>query len=296
MTNEKLKGIAITILGAGFWGFSGCFGQYLFSEKNLNATWLVTVRLIIAGFSLVLMGVAFKRKKMLDVFKDRSDLISLVRFSFCGMLLCQLSFFLAIEHSNAGTATVLQSLSSIIILIYICIKQVRLPRKIEVFALIFVFIGAFLLATGGNINTMSLSTKGLVYGLLSAFGAVLYSLLSIDLIKKYGIYVTVGFGMLIAGIFLMFITKPWAYNIIFDKGTIIGLGGVIVLGTIIAYSCFLKGVSMIGPFAGSIIGNIEPVVAIIVSVVFLGSVFTSIELIGMIMILATVVALTLYNK
>lgn len=295
MDREKVKGIFITVIGAACWGISGCFGQYLFTEKNIDAAWLVTVRLIIAGLILIIIGFISDRKKMMIIFKDKRDFKSLLYFSFFGMLLCQLAYFLAIEYSNVGTATVLQALSSIIILFYICFKESRMPKRIELFVLFLAIIGVFLLATGGNITTMSLSFLALFFGLLAAIGGVTYNILSINIMRKYGVYVTVGFGMLFAGLFLMFITKPWSYNIIFDTGTVIGLVGVIIIGTVIAFSFFLKGVSIVGSFMGGLLGNVEPIMALIISVLFLGVLFSFIEFIGVIFILSTVLILS-FNR
>lgn len=296
MKSEKIKGIIVTIFGAVCWGISGCFGQYLFTEKNMEATWLVTIRLIIAGFILVGIGTATKGKTMLDIFKDKKDIKSLVIFSIFGMLACQLPYFLAVQHSNAGTATVLQALNAVLILIYVCIKELRKPSKIESFALLLAFCGTFLLTTGGDIHTMNLSVLALVFGLMSAFGAMAYSVLSIRIMKKYGVYVTVGYGMLIAGFCLLPITQPWEYNIVFDTGTFLGIAGVVVIGTVVAFSFYLKGISMIGPFMGGVFGNVEPVTAILVSVLFLGSSFTIVELIGFVVILSTVLLLSIYYK
>ncbi len=296
MNSEKTKGILITTTGAVCWGLSGCMGQYLFTQEDISAVWLVSIRLLIAGSILALIGFATKKKDMLLIFKDKKDIKALIYFSFCGLLLSQLSYFLAIEHSNAGTATALQSLCTIFILIYICIKQLRLPRKVELFALVIALLGAFLLTTGGNIENLKLSFLGLAFGLSAAIGAVFYSLISIDLMKKYGVYVVVGFGMLIAGFFLLFFVKPWTYDVTLDKGTILGVAGVIIFGTLMSYSFFLKGISIIGSFMGSLIGNLEPVTAIVVSVVFLGSVFTGVEILGIVLILLSVVILAIDHK
>ena len=43
--------------------------------------------------------------------KEKADLLRLLIFAFCGISLCQFTYFMAIEASNAGTATVLQYLS-----------------------------------------------------------------------------------------------------------------------------------------------------------------------------------------
>lgn len=294
--NQKTKGILITIIGAICWGISGCFGQFLFSEKGMTALWLVTVRLICSGLILIITGLIFNKRKMFDVFKSKSDIKSLLYFSFFGMLTAQLTYFLTIEYSNAGTATVLQSISSTLILLYICFKEFRFPTKIETFVLTIATFGTFILTTGGNISTMNISSLALTFGLLSAIAAMLYNLLSLDLIKKYGVYSIVGFSMALSGVFLMIFTKPWNTNINFDKQTIIGLLGVIIIGTVIAYSLFLKGISMIGPFMGSLIGNLEPVTAIAVSLLFLGSVFSVMEFVGIVLILSSVVIISVYSK
>ncbi|WMI80744.1 EamA family transporter [Anaerotignum sp. MB30-C6] len=295
MGGKNKAGILVTLSGAICWGFSGCFGQYLFVEKGISAEWLVSIRLISAGALLVAMGFILKKGKMLDVFKDKADMKQLLVFSILGMLLVQYTYFAAIEHSNAGTATVLQSLNPLVILAVVCVKEIRFPSKLELGAIIAALIGTFLLSTHGDIHTMSLTGRALFLGLSSAVCAALYNLLSGRLMKKYGVYVVVGFGMLIAGIVMVVVAPPWKYEIIWDKQTIWAVLGVVVIGTAVAFSLYLKGVSMVGPFMGSLLTSVEPVTAIVVSILFLGSAFHPIELVGFILVLGTVFILSFYS-
>ena len=46
--------------------------------------------------------------------------------------------------------------------------------------------GTYLIATKGSISRMVISTPGLFWGIVSAFGVVSYTLLSQNLIKKFG--------------------------------------------------------------------------------------------------------------
>ncbi|WP_313529607.1 EamA family transporter [Anaerotignum sp.] len=295
MEGKKKAGILITLSGGICWGISGCFGQYLFVEKGITAEWLVTIRLIYAGILLIAMGLILQKNKMWDVFKDKADRKQLLIFSILGMLLCQYTYFAAIEHSNAGTATVLQSLNPLVILAVVCVKEIRYPSKLEVGAIISALLGTFLLSTHGDIHNMSLTGMALFLGLSSAVCAALYNLLSGGLMKKYGVYVVVGFGMLIAGIVMTVIVRPWKYDILWDGQTIWAVLGVVVIGTAVAFSLYLKGVSMVGPFMGSLLGSIEPVTAIVVSLLFLGSAFHPIELVGFILVLGTVYVLSFYS-
>ena len=295
MEGKSKAGILITLSGAICWGISGCFGQYLFVEKGITAEWLVSIRLVLAGILLILMGLVLQRGKMWDIFKDKADRKQLLLFSILGMLFCQYTYFAAIQHSNAGTATVLQSLNPLVILAVVCVKEIRFPRKLEVGAIFTALLGTFLLSTHGNIHSMSLSRVALFLGLSSAVWAALYNLLSGRIMKKYGVYVVVGFGMLIAGIIMTIIARPWNYIILWDMQTIWAVLGVVVIGTAVAFSLYLKGVSMVGPFMGSLLTGIEPVTSVVVSILFLGSDFHPTELVGFILILSTVFALSYFS-
>ena len=197
------------------------------------------------------------------------------------------------QYSNAGTATVLQALAPTVILAFVCIRNLKLPRGFELAAVISAVLGVFLLSTHGNIHNMMLTKQALFFGLASAVGAASYNLLAADLLRGYGVYVVVGFGMFFGGLVLCAIVRPWEHMIPLDGETLLALFGVIVIGTAIAFSLYLKGVSIVGAFMGSLLGTIEPVTAIVVSALFLGSKFQWIDLLGFVLILGTVLLLSL---
>ena len=293
---NRAAGIGITLCGGMCWGLSGCFGQYLFQEKGITAEWLVTMRLFCAGLLLILLGLLLTKRKMGDVWKNPVDKKHLLIFSIGGMLTCQYTYFAAIQYSNAGTATVLQSLNPLIILAIVCMKGKRLPRKFETAAIFCALLGVFLLSTHGDIHSMTITALALIFGLGAAASAAAYNLLSGDLLRKYGVYSIVGYAMFIAGIVMLLVVRPWTYDVAFDQGTVLALSGVIIIGTAVAFSLYLKGVSIVGPFMGSLLGMIEPIVAVIVSLAFLGAKFHIMDFIGFVLILGTVVALSLPKK
>jgi len=157
-------------------------------------------------------------------------------------------------------------------------------------------LGVFLLSTHGDIHSMSITALALIFGLGAAASAAAYNLLSGDLLRKYGVYSVVGYAMFIAGIVMLIVVRPWTYAIVFDKGTILATAGVVIVGTAVAFSLYLKGVSIVGPFMGSLLGMIEPIVAVIVSLAFLGADFHIMDFVGFVLILGTVVALSVPKK
>lgn len=64
-------------------------------------------------------------------------------FSVFGMAGCQLSYYTAVELSNAGTATVLQYTAPVMILAFEAVKDRRRPDNFEIAALIFALVGTF---------------------------------------------------------------------------------------------------------------------------------------------------------
>ena len=292
----RAAGIRYTLLGGICWGLSGCFGQFLFEEKGVTADWLVTLRLTAAGLLLICIGLFYQRKQMKAIWKDRKDRKQLVLFSLGGMLFCQYTYFVAVEASNAGTATVLQSLAPLVILCIVCLYRKRLPAKKEAAGVFCALLGVFLLSTHGDPHSMNLSGRALFFGLGAAVSAAAYNVLSGDLLRKYGVHAIVGYAMLLAGIVLSLFVRPWRYAVVWDGEILMASLGVIIVGTALAFSLYLKGVSIVGPLLGSVLGQMEPVTAILVSVLFLGQKFAWMDFAGFVLILGTVAALSLQKK
>ena len=123
----------------------------------------------------------------------------------------------------------------------------------------------------------------------------MYTILPAKLIERYGTFYAVGWGMLLAGIFLIPVAKLWIVSGTWDLQTVLGFGFVVICGTVIAFGAFLYGITLVGPLVGSVLGLIEPVVAALASVVLLKQVFTIADIIGIVAILAGVTILSVYN-
>ena len=114
---EALRGACIAVIGGIFWGLAGVFGQYLFAYKGLNARWLVSVRLVLAGLLLLTTVYLKQGREMWKIWKDKKDVFWLILFAIFGMAGCQLTYYSSVELSNAGTATVLQYTAPAIIML-----------------------------------------------------------------------------------------------------------------------------------------------------------------------------------
>ena len=296
MKKNDNTGMLSTFVGGTLWGINGVMGNYLFLNKNVTTPWLIPYRLILAGF--LLLGYLYYKKgtKIFDVLKNPKDLFQIVLFGFIGMLGTQYTYFSAIQFSNAAIATVLTYFGPTLVLIYMCLREKRKPLKYEIVSICLSSFGVFLLATHGDITSLQISFKALVWGILSALSVVFYTVQPESLLKKYGASIVVDWGMMIGGIFIAFVTKPWNINVTFDFITFLVLMLIIVFGTIIAFILYLTGVNIIGPTKASIIACIEPVAATICAILFLGVTFDFLDVIGFLCIISTIFIVAYFDK
>ncbi|SHJ00687.1 Permease of the drug/metabolite transporter (DMT) superfamily [Parasporobacterium paucivorans DSM 15970] len=292
INNKNLSGTASALAGGICWGFSGTCGQYLFSEKGVDSDWLSAVRMLSAG--IILLGFAFfrQRQSLAGIIKDKKDRKQLLLFGVFGLMICQYTYLTAISHSNAGTATVLQYTGLVILMIVTCVKFRRRPESLEAVALVLAVTGIFLLATQGNPGKLHISGQALSWGMFSAVGLVLYSILPIRLISRWGSMVVTGYGMLAGGIVLSAIVRPWEYVFQPDAVTIIAMAAIILIGTVAAFTLYLKGVSEIGPVKAGMLGSAEPVSAAVFAAIWMHTRFTAADITAFVLIIATVFLLT----
>ena len=280
------KGILLTLTGGTLWGFSGTCGQFLMQEKGLISDWLVPLRLLTAGSLLLLICFLKEGGRIFDIW--RKDKAGILIFGILGMSMCQYTYFTAIGASNAGTATVLQYTGPVLILIYLSLRHKRMPRPIELLAIFLAVLGTFFLATHGNPGAMVLSGKALFWGLLSAVALAVYTVQPGELLEKYGSAVVTAWGMLVGGGMLCGIFRPWRIPAAVDGQVMLGMAAVVILGTVLAFSCYMEGIRCVGPKKGSLYASIEPVSATIFFVMWMKEAFGFMDLAGFACILSTI--------
>jgi len=290
--SNSLKGTLLTVVAGIAWGLSGTSGQYLMAY-GISALVLTNLRLLIAGGILMVLAYATAKDKMLAFLKDRKSLLSLLIFALIGLFLNQFAYLTAIQETNAGTATVLQYVCPVGILIYSCIKEKVAPTLGEIVSIILAIGGTFLIATDGQLDQLSITPSGLFWGLFSALTYALYIILPIALIKKWGSSLVIGVGMVIAGLLALPFTGVLEANIPTSLDFLLAFAGIILIGTVFAYTAFLKGASLIGPVKSSLLASIEPISAVFFAFLIMNEQFYPIDFLGMAMILFAVTLISL---
>lgn len=204
------------------------------------------------------------------------------------MLLVQISYLSAIKWTNSGTATVLQSLNLLFVLVWVCAHERRWPRRAETVGVILAFVGTVLIATGGRLTTLRLPLPGLLWGLCDAFGTAAMAIMPQKMIARWGNFIVNGLAFIISGLILLPFVRPWESVPAFDARGWAMIVYTIVGGTFGAYWLYMAGVMRIGSMRATMLGTSEPVMATVTSVLWLGQVFSSTDLLGFVLILTMV--------
>ncbi|GAX04937.1 drug/metabolite transporter permease [Secundilactobacillus pentosiphilus] len=283
---NKYKGLIFAITGTTLWGISGVVAQYLFSRQPVEPGWLVGVRLAVSGVLLIIWGAFSNFHELIAIWQDRRDWLLLLVFALFGMISSQFSYFMAIKYGNAPTATILQFLGPVFIVIILALRYWRLPRQIDVISMLIALFGTYLLVTKGRFDSLQLAPTAVFWGLVAAMSQALYTLIPIRLLKKYDAKIVTGWAMLLGSlVFLphMILTPMPHLNVSGWVGVIF----VATVGTMFAYMLYLKSLNYILPATTGMLSSFEPLTATFLSIVVLHTAFGLPEMLGGAMILAT---------
>ncbi|MEC0283796.1 DMT family transporter [Terribacillus saccharophilus] len=293
MQNSRVLGIALVLIGATLWGVSGTVAQFLFQEKGFSTEWLTVIRLLVAGVVLLSLAHLKEGTKVWAVWRSKNGAMSIILFGILGMLAVQYTYFAAIEHGNAATATILQYLAPAIITCYLSLRFRRLPSFTIILSVVIAIIGTFLLVTGGNLQSLSISGWAVFWGIASAFALSFYTLQPLRLLADWGAKIVVGWGMLIGGVTFSFIHPPWQVQGEWTLSSVVAVLFVIIFGTIIAFYFYLESTTYIAASKVSLLASVEPLSATFLSILWFHIPFGLAEWIGTILILATITTLSI---
>lgn len=285
---KKNIGLLTTVTAGILWGFSGACGQFIFERFPIDPAHLTSIRMLCAGLILIMVGFITDKKSMVSIWQSKDACINLIVYAIFGIMFSQLTYMKAISYTNSGTATILQYTGPVLVMIASCAMQKRLPTVKETIAIILTVSGTFFIATHGDISSMVINTQGLIWGLLSAVALALYTLIPGKITKMYGSIAITAYGMIIGGIVLSIGSGIWNIQITFAPEFILAFIGIVIFGTILSYSLYLTGITLVGPVTASMLASVEPVSAAAFMIIWLNVPFHYMDAIGFTCILITV--------
>lgn len=284
--NKQLKGLLLVLFATMQWGLVGILVQYLITTRHFTPEWLVNTRLLASGIILLIISRLFFTKDIFSVL--RKNFIGILILGIIGLLGSQYGFYVAINHSNAPTATILVFLTPVFVALYTLIVKHKAPSGLQALAIILATTGTLLIVTKGDFSQIVLEPMALVGGIGSALCCVLYTLQPRRLLSTYEPTAVIGWSMLYGGLFISLFDDPFNVPQTVDISAFICIASMIIFGTVIAFYFYLKSLSYISPTEVSILTVGEPLTSIVLSAIVFNLSFSIIELIGTACILSTV--------
>lgn len=287
-------GVACALAGGVLWGFSGACSQYLFAHYDIDASFITAARMLGSGALFLVLLLATRRERLVAMLRDRASFRRLVIFGVFGLFACQFSYIASIGCTNAGTATVLQSLGTVWVMLAACALAKKPPRVGEALGLVLALAATFLIATQGDPSSLALPAAGLAWGLVNSLTVAIYIMYPKRLMFVWGTLPTTGIGMAIGGVaagIAWVAPAVWGGAVVMPALDATGwfvLAAIAVLGTFAAFTLYLHGVALVGPVTGSLLGAMEPVSATVFAALWLGTSFTGYDWAGFLLMVSMI--------
>ena len=182
-------------------------------------------------------------------------------------------------------------LNPVFILLCVCVLAKRFPLKKELIAIVFALMGTFFMATHGNLSHLVISSQGLFWGIASAVGIAVYTILPAQCLSKYPTQALMAIGMFVGGFIMAFAVDFVHIPYRLDYHGYLAMALIILLGTVAAFLLYMQGVADLGSVKASMIACVEPISAAVFSLLWFDAHFVLMDYLGFACILATIFVL-----
>lgn len=293
--NKQLLGMGMAALAAIFWGAMGSAGQYLLQKCGFVPLDLISIRMLLAGSLFVGLELFLNKSKVFAPFRSVSSFVQLLIYT-ATIIGTQLTYFMCIQYSNAAVAGVLTATVPLWVMLFMVVFQHQRLSLKEILCGAAAVIGVFLIVTGGSLRSLNVSVMGLIMGLGSGLTGALYVILPQKLIKQVGSGTATSWALLLTGVAVTIFNHFWNESLNWSLGAVLAYAFIVTFGTIAAFWLFQAAAELIPSDVAGMMETLDPVSATVLGVLFLGLTVNAWELIGGVLILATVVVLAIPSK
>lgn len=303
LQNLAWAGIVLALLGAALFATKGIIIKLALGE-GIDTVTTLAWRMIVAVPIFLTVGILGYRRKLRDLPAGTASpltlpvLLQTLGVGVLGYYIASLLDFSALEYISA-------QFDRLILLTY--------PFFVVLFGAVFfrrrvtpAMIGALLVSYAGIAlifwHDLSIEGEHVVLGAALVFGSALayagYQIMAKPLIDRLGSGLFTSIAMSAAGpcvIVHFLLTHPIGDLAITGNGFLLMLA-IGTVATVLPAYCISGGIALIGPERTAIIGNISPVVTVVLAVGVLGEAFTIWHAIGTALVLGGVFIFTRKEK
>lgn len=287
----KTKAYLFIIASAVFWGLIGLFVKVLVAQ-GFTSMQIVAIRAIVSA--ILMAGILCKLGT--QHFKiNFKTVLPLVGMGVISLTFSNYCYFNCIELSSLAVAALLLYTAPIFVMLMSLVLFKESFTIAKAIALVATFVGCAFI-TGTFDSELSLSLKGLFFGLGSGIGYALYSIFGKYAIRNYSTLTITTYAFIFASISSIPLANFSSANEFFNAPTILAALGLAALSTVIPYWLYTLGLEQVEAGRASILATVEPLVAAAVGIVLFNEPITMNKLLGTILICSSIILLNIPKK
>ena len=285
-TQPSVKTYVITIAGAVCWGLIGLFIAPLYA-RGFTAWDVVAIRGIFSFVFLFVIMMLFFRDQLRTRIKDHVFFASAGIFS---LALFNYLYFEVFSRSSLSLAVTLLYTGPLFVMILsrIFFKELLTARK--GLALVFAIAGCAFVVGLLPLGSQTIPTGTLLMGILSGFCYALYSVFTKPITKRYSALTITTYTFFYMALFMSLTSNVWRKVVKFQYVDVwIAALLLALISTVAAYVLYTSGLKYLEAGKASILATIEPIVAVLVGVLFLGDQLLPLQILGITLVLYSAV-------
>jgi len=282
------KGYFFVIFAAVLWAVSGVAGKFLF-HRGIEPLQLIQLRVTLSAASLFLFLLVF-RPALLRI--SARDFFYFAVLGIAGMGMVQSAYLYSISKIHVAVAILLEYLAPVFIAMYYVFVAPEKLTRITLIAIGISVTGCYLAVGAYNIDLLTMNWQGIVSGVVSGIAYAFYGVYCEKGMRKYDPWTVVFYALVFAALF-------W-------NATVFALGDVklshtgvdwfwilyiAVMGTVVPYGFYSAGISLVRSTRACVTATLEPISAGFIAFFFLGEVLGPLQILGGILVMASVTLL-----
>lgn len=248
--------------------------------ENVAPAVVLFYRALIVSTLYLIYLFAFKKKRRRI---EKNDYWKFLVIGLLNIPINQFLFLNSLELTSAPHVAFAYALVPAFVLVISSFWLKEKPTNLKILGIFLAFAGTVLLLLDKGFNVNSGSTIGDLLALTASLSWALYTIIGKQLSEKYGAIFTTGMAMFVGLLFYIpiFHFHPVEYN--FNDISTINWLQIFYIAAITAgvgYALWYYALTKIEASKVSVFNNVQPVLTTILSVIFLGHVFTGEFVVG----------------
>ncbi|MCF1183530.1 EamA family transporter [Marichromatium gracile] len=280
--------MSMILAAAALWGFLGLFAVTL-NAAGFDGQQVAILRILCAASLLVVGGRWLLRGVDPRVLAAHSP--RLLLHGLIGVLGYNLCYFQAIDDVGVGVAVVLLYTAPLWALIFAVLFDGESVTVRGVAAALGALCGVVVLL-GQTLSTGTGAPAGVLFGLAAGVCYALYPVLGRRLIARLGPDPVMASGFILSALVLLLLPGTWEAlgRLAIHRGEWAIWGALLAMGlfgTLLAYALFTRGLRRVNASRAAVLATVEPVVAVLGAVLWLGERFSPTQWGGVVLILVS---------